>query len=199
SSSRPSPCTARPATWRYRRSTTSPSRITGSRGGWTEPGPSGASRAPAWASARGTPCARARPPPATAAGSAPSLPASSAPSAGTPQPGTATHGGRSECCGALRASAGRRAVAARNPVHVLADPARVVNHLVAVHEHRHPALSRELLDLGPVPLPHGHAHLVVLDARGTQLARHRAAAAQVVGRGLAAVEDGHRATREFCP
>jgi hypothetical protein len=73
------------------------------------------------------------------------------------------------------------------PFQVLQDAVRVVDDLVAVYEDGYPALPRQLLDLGPVALQEGHADLLELDARRAQAPRDLAAAADEVGRRLAAV------------
>ena len=73
--------------------------------------------------------------------------------------------------------AGSASRAGRAVVEVLEDPVRVVDDLLAVHQHGHPALAGELLDLGPVALEERHAHLVELDPGGAQPARDLAAAA----------------------
>ncbi len=62
-------------------------------------------------------------------------------------------------------------------VEVLDDPSRVVDDLLAVYEHGHPALAGEVLDLGPQALREGNAHLVEVESLPAQPAGDRSAAA----------------------
>src|SRR4051794_14159781 len=62
----------------------------------------------------------------------------------------------------------------REVLHELDDPVRVVDHVVAVHQHGHPALVAQLLHLVAVTLAQRHAHLGEVDVGRTQLARHTA-------------------------
>lgn len=68
----------------------------------------------------------------------------------------------------------------------------VMDDLVAMYEYRYPALAGEILDFGPVALEEGYPHLLVVDAQAAQPACDLAAAADEVGRRLAAVKDGHK-------
>src|SRR5439155_22189170 len=75
------------------------------------------------------------------------------------------------------------------PVQVLADPSRVVDHLVAVHQHGHPALPRQLVDLVAVAAAEGDPDLLVVEPAAVEAPGDLAARAEPVGGGLAAVED----------
>jgi len=96
---------------------------------------------------------------------------------------------RNEAEGSYTGAGGLRLVLAVAPVEVLADPLRVVDDLVAVDQQRHPALPGQLDDLGAAAAPVGDALGPVLDSEAAQLPGHRAARAEVIGRGRAAVED----------
>src|SRR5436190_4440180 len=83
-------------------------------------------------------------------------------------------------------------VASVRPLQVLQDPLRVVDHLIAVDDHRDPALTGELLDLRPGRAAIGEPHDAVVEAEPAQAAGDRAARAEDVGPGRASVEDYRR-------
>src|SRR5688572_27406864 len=74
------------------------------------------------------------------------------------------------------------------PLQVLGDSTRVVDHLVAVHQHGDAALFGQLLDLGPLGAPVGHATGLELEPVALERASGMAAGAEKVGPRRAAQE-----------
>jgi hypothetical protein len=75
---------------------------------------------------------------------------------------------------------------------VLDDPTRVADRLAVDHQHGHPSLISQRLDLVAIGAALRHDHLLERDALALERARHLPARAQPVRRRAAAIQRGHR-------